>query len=98
MNYDLFGGVICDDILKSYFFGKDNTVGYMPVPYDGISAPYPSTDWFVSVYKDYGGIISLHDIFFRESECAFVKPDIIGLNFELNPPYVTTDWESSQSQ
>ncbi len=92
MSYDLFGGVICNDIPKSYFFGKDNDAGYMPAPYDGISAPYPSTDWFMSVYKDYGGIKSLHDIFFSESEGAFEKPGIIGLNSDPNPAYVTSDW------
>ena len=93
MNYDLFGGVLCDGdgMVKSNFKSKYNPTGYLPQPGDGKSAPYPTALWLMSVYKDYGGTKSLFDIFFGEDEGGIKRPNIIGLG-DPNLSFVTSDW------
>jgi len=85
MSYDLFGGVLCDGIDKSLFKWYKNTGGYLPLPNDGISAPYPSPEWLVAVYKDYGGTKSLYDIF---TEGGINIAGIMG----KGAPFVTNQW------
>lgn len=91
MSYDLYGGVLCDGMEKNKFFSKYNENGYYPQPYDGKSAPYPRSDWLISVYKDYGGLKTMYEIFFDKNEGGIELPGIIGLD-DPNLAFVTSDW------
>lgn len=95
MCWDLYGGVLCngkDSVPGGDFMSKYNPNGYLPVPNDGISAPYPSPDWFVNVYKDYGGIKNLYDIFFSEEEGGIDKSKIPDMDANPIPPFTTSNW------
>jgi|GEM_PF-2605315 len=92
MCYDLFGGILCYGDIPNGFKSKYNPSGYLPVPSDGISAPYPSPAWFISVYKDYGGTKDMYEIFFSENEGGFDNSSIQDLNSDPIPPFVTNEW------
>ncbi len=95
MSYDLFGGVICNgssSVPGGVFCSKYNPSGYLPIPKDGISGPYPTADWFVNVYNDYGGLKNLYDIFFSEDEGDIDKSGIPDMNANPIPPFTTSDW------
>lgn len=91
-SYNIFRGVLCYGDIPAELRDKNNPGGYLPMPKDGVSAPYPTADWFISVYKDYGGTKNLYDIFFSEGEGGFDYLHIPNLDIDPIPPFVTNDW------